>query len=597
MPTVSPDGKTYTFVVAAGHRFNDGTAVDAASFKRAIERATAPALLGGSSGGYAGGFVGDIVGAWAHFSSGGGISGIGAAGNVLSITLAAPAGDFPARIAMPFFCATRSTAPAVFSVAPLPSAGPYFVETATASEIVLKRNPFYGGSRARNTDRIRWVPETSSLVADYFPAALASLVARPTDTDVTNPLLIVSYLALNTSKAPFNALNVRRAVALAVDRAAISALRPIPLLPADQFLAPGAPGYQAANLFGLTANTAAATAALAGATPAVTLCHSTSGSVNTVAATAVKAQLQAAGFSVTLSPMPFSVLYDPSPTGPGAANPANCNLVYTAWNPDYADPLDVLGNLFRGRSARNYSFFNGQDAAFAAAAANSDYTSHLAALGALDVTLAGTDIAAVALGHYQTRDVFSARIGCLAYNPAWSSYSLNHLCVLGDSTPPKLIIPSDMTMAATGPAGAAVVYTATATDDTDPNPAVVCTPPSGSVFAIGTTTVNCSATDSSSNTATASFTVHVKGAAEQLADLGDAVKELGPGTSPAVKASLALKLRIAELFVAHGKNQAACLTLTAFNLEVRALSGRKIPPAQATKLIADASRIKTVLGC
>ena len=86
-------------------------------------------------------------------------------------------------------------------------------------------------------------------------------------------------------------------------------------------------------------------------------------------------------------------------------------------------------------------------------------------------------------------------------------------------------------------------------------------------------------------------------AAEQLADLGDAVKGVGPGTSPAVKASLAVKVRIAELFVAHGKNHAACLTLTAFNLEVRALSGKKIPAPQATKLIADATRIKTVLGC
>ena len=38
---------------------------------------------------------------------------------------------------------------------------------------------------------------------------------------------------------------------------------------------------------------------------------------------------------------------------------------------------------------------------------------------------------------------------------------------------------------------------------------VTCTPPSGSIFAPGATTVNCSATDSHGNTASGSFTVTV----------------------------------------------------------------------------------------
>ena len=48
-----------------------------------------------------------------------------------------------------------------------------------------------------------------------------------------------------------------------------------------------------------------------------------------------------------------------------------------------------------------------------------------------------------------------------------------------------------------------VVYTVTAHDDTDATVRAVCKPLSGGPFNIGHTTVHCSATDSSANTATA----------------------------------------------------------------------------------------------
>lgn len=48
--------------------------------------------------------------------------------------------------------------------------------------------------------------------------------------------------------------------------------------------------------------------------------------------------------------------------------------------------------------------------------------------------------------------------------------------------------------------GARIEYTATATDPQDGALPVTCTPPSGSLFPVGTTTVTCSATDSAGNT-------------------------------------------------------------------------------------------------
>jgi len=55
-----------------------------------------------------------------------------------------------------------------------------------------------------------------------------------------------------------------------------------------------------------------------------------------------------------------------------------------------------------------------------------------------------------------------------------------------------------------------VTYTTPiATDNCGPAPTVVCTPPSGSTFPLGTTAVTCTATDSSRNTAICSFPVNI----------------------------------------------------------------------------------------
>jgi hypothetical protein len=65
------------------------------------------------------------------------------------------------------------------------------------------------------------------------------------------------------------------------------------------------------------------------------------------------------------------------------------------------------------------------------------------------------------------------------------------------NTPPTLNLPGTITQEATGPSGAAVSYSATADDAEDViDPTVTCSKLSGDTFALGQTTVNCSATDS-----------------------------------------------------------------------------------------------------
>ena len=76
-----------------------------------------------------------------------------------------------------------------------------------------------------------------------------------------------------------------------------------------------------------------------------------------------------------------------------------------------------------------------------------------------------------------------------------------------DSVAPALTV-NDVTVTSTDASGVIVDYAATATDDHS-TPSVVCSPTSGSLFAIGATTVNCTATDDAHNSSTASFIVTV----------------------------------------------------------------------------------------
>ncbi len=78
-----------------------------------------------------------------------------------------------------------------------------------------------------------------------------------------------------------------------------------------------------------------------------------------------------------------------------------------------------------------------------------------------------------------------------------------------DTTPPLIAVPTDTTLAPTGPDGATFTYTATAVDVVDGTVAVGCTPASGSLFPIGMTTVTCTATDAAGNFASRSFRVTV----------------------------------------------------------------------------------------
>jgi hypothetical protein len=85
-----------------------------------------------------------------------------------------------------------------------------------------------------------------------------------------------------------------------------------------------------------------------------------------------------------------------------------------------------------------------------------------------------------------------------------------HLESAVDTTPPVFVQPPDVVSIAQSAGGNVVTFPLpTATDDLDTELEIACTPPSGSLFAVGNTTVNCTAKDDAGNIGNTSFKVSV----------------------------------------------------------------------------------------
>ena len=135
-------------------------------------------------------------------------------------------------------------------------------------------------------------------------------------------------------------------------------------------------------------------------------------------------------------------------------------------------------------------------------------------------------------------------VNCSAEDAAGNSASGSFLITVQDTTPPELTLPDDIIEEATGPGGAVVNFVAAATDLVDGSVSVICNPISGSTFALGTATVECSATDNTSNTATGTFDVTVEDTTPPTLTLPDdmIVEATGPSGATASFAATAYDL-------------------------------------------------------
>jgi uncharacterized repeat protein (TIGR01451 family) len=185
-------------------------------------------------------------------------------------------------------------------------------------------------------------------------------------------------------------------------------------------------------------------------------------------------------------------------------------------------------------------------------------------------------------------------VNCTATDGSGNTASGSFLVTVVDTEPPSLSVSANMTVNATSPSGAVVSFTTSATDNA-PGVTKTCIPASGSTFAIGTTTVNCTATDASSNTTSKSFQIKVLGAVDQLNNLINRVK--GMTIEPGFKSELLNRLNAALNAVNGNSKGKACQELAKFLDGVNSKSGKKILAANAATLTTDANRIRSVLAC
>jgi uncharacterized protein YjiK len=100
-------------------------------------------------------------------------------------------------------------------------------------------------------------------------------------------------------------------------------------------------------------------------------------------------------------------------------------------------------------------------------------------------------------------------VACTAQDAAGNSASSTFTVTVRDTTPPVVTVPANISVTATLSSGVAVSFSTSASDIVSGSTAVSCTPASGSVFAVGVTTVMCRSTDIAGNTGSASFSVTV----------------------------------------------------------------------------------------
>ncbi|MEO8682370.1 MAG: HYR domain-containing protein, partial [Vicinamibacterales bacterium] len=116
--------------------------------------------------------------------------------------------------------------------------------------------------------------------------------------------------------------------------------------------------------------------------------------------------------------------------------------------------------------------------------------------------------------------------------------SVNAVAPPTDTTPPVLTLPANIVVQAASSAGAVVHFTATANDNVDGSVPVMCEPAPGTTFTVGTTTVNCRASDLSDNSASGSFSVTVTPA--PTAPCAKVSFELLPGSAAVTKVRVTL---------------------------------------------------------
>jgi YVTN family beta-propeller protein len=270
LPNPTDGGRTYTFQLRSNSRYSTGKPVKASDFRSTFER---DYKIGKLAVQYYDGIVG-AARCKQHPTRCDLSRGIvpDDAAKTVSFHLVAPDPEFLFKIALGFgYVLPAGTPPHEFTTRPLPATGPYVITSYRRNHMItLERNPhFHEWSKAAQPngypDKIVFkiggtpdeaVDEVISGKGDIFSTAqsetppsaarMTSLTTQHASQVHTNPQAATIALFLNTRLAPFNRLDVRRALNYAADRAAAVKAVGGPRVAETtcQILPPHFPGYR-----------------------------------------------------------------------------------------------------------------------------------------------------------------------------------------------------------------------------------------------------------------------------------------------------------------------------------------------------------------
>jgi YVTN family beta-propeller protein len=274
IPRPTDAGKAYTFQLRAGLLYSDGQPVLPEHFRRGIERTF---QIGDPFSGETLGpvYFGSIAGA--DLCADGPVQrcdlsrGIltDAAANTVTFHLSQPDPDFLYSLALPFAYPAPDTVPSNAPVdGAFPGTGPYTVSAVGETEIRLVRNPHFRSwdTQVRPNgfpDEIVWShgidPEEQVAMvergeADYMPLRFGNRIAPesfaalrtqyPAQLHFSSVSVVFAFM--NAALPPFDNLEARQAVSMAIDRAHIADLYggAFAVAITCQVLPPGYPGYR-----------------------------------------------------------------------------------------------------------------------------------------------------------------------------------------------------------------------------------------------------------------------------------------------------------------------------------------------------------------
>ncbi len=375
---VSDDGLTYTFTLRADIVFHTGRRVTADDVRWSLERATSPVPEGATRPSTtAMAYLGDIEGVAARFFDRSGspppISGLTVVDDrtiQIRLTEPLPPDLFLSKLTYPTaFVVDRQQIeanPRNWTRRPN-GTGPYrLAEWRLGERIVLAANDRYHLG-APSVDQVLYTLSGGSTLTrfengelDVAGISLADIDrARDPQSDLyplytAFPQFTISYIAFNTNVPPFDDVNVRRALALSIDRAKIAEVTFNNMLaPASGILPPQLPGFTPNDKTypfdpdAARAALAASTYGSADALPPIVLTEVGGGAEARVDTQAFLEQWRnELGIEVEIRQTDFATFLDDQDAG-------RLQMFNAGWIMDYPDPEDILDLKFHSKSSLN----------------------------------------------------------------------------------------------------------------------------------------------------------------------------------------------------------------------------------------------------